>query len=820
MAPKVVMLKRPASAAAGSPGPHVVHRMRLDGQLRDQSGQKSPSIPSGVPPAAADIVMRGGKFNDTTRYPWYSITVKDKQLLQNLRVSLVSQRLRNVKSAIDWSSLCFGHGGFIVRWKKDPVKYRGGYRYWVLHMDNLGASKEQWAVTGHMSCPEGYVLVECQAETAMATASAEAQGIPAVPAVSTPAVCFLATPKPATPAACALSASASSPPGVDMGETRWPCCKVSKLVLSLQNEPGLGLPASVYVNGTILGKGSYGCVRRVKHGPFDFAVKSFEKLFDALAEASIMDKLSTVASPHVVQLLDCSSTSPKNILLVYAYAGSSLRSIIDPPKSAIVASAVKTVFAQCCFGLKALHDLGIYHSDLKPENILVQREESTSSSWHARIADLGGAVEVGRGTRVVELPWCRTTMWFRAPELLTKVPHRGSGKSWLRADIWAMGAVLSQMVRLEWHMLRPLSGDEEKDSNTMLLRLRRSFPRRGSTDDSRKFEFSPSFYDRLGCTAVDLLDQMLNWSADLRCSVDQCLAHDFLVGDVMRGLVGCPSIIPGARHDWCIRMGHLCPSMLAWLRKDVGSPAQFTAAAHRTDEPHRKWIVSGKMVAQPGSKALNAMCIKDFLPLPRLRAWLQAWKEHNEHALAGVVGSMHNVLASADDLRDNFEHALNTDWSSWLLVAGQIHVFSNPGADLVEPPHFDGAASFLHMGITLFGRRVLRLWTGARGHASAEQMEVEMVPGSVYIGTLTGAEHQVQHLRARASHELCEDFAITVMIRTTLFPYNQARVMAHLPQPESLYIAMAKAAGFALSSQTWSLPTLAMADEHFVAQKA
>ena len=103
------------------------------------------------------------------------------------------------------------------------------------------------------------------------------------------------------------------------------------------------------------------------------------------------------------------------------------------------------------------------------------------------------------------------------------------------------------------------------------------------------------------------------------------------------------------------------------------------------------------------------------------------------------------------------------------------------------------------MGITLFGRRVLRLWTGARGDASAEQMEVEMVPGSVYLGTLTGAEHQVQHLRARASHELCEDFAITVMIRTTLFPYNQARVMAHLPQPESLYIAMAKAAGFGIN---------------------
>ena len=181
-------------------------------------------------------------------------------------------------------------------------------------------------------------------------------------------------------------------------------------------------------------------------------------------------------------------------------------------------------------------------------------------------------------------------------------------------------------------------------------------------------------------------------------------------------------------------MGHMCPRVLAWLREDCVSLAKLKSLEKASQQPQfHKTIVPGKMVADPGSKSLNGNTIHEFLPLPRLRAWLQAWKEVNATALATLAAGIKIALGTLDEpIGSNGTHAKDTDWTTWFLTAAELHIFDKPGT-IEEPKHFDGGASVVHMGITLHGRRLLRLWTPG-GDASADHVEVQFLPGSVFWG--------------------------------------------------------------------------------------
>ena len=82
-------------------------------------------------------------------------------------------------------------------------------------------------------------------------------------------------------------------------------------------------------------------------------------------------------------------------------------------------------------------------------------------SSRARIADLGGLVEVGPGR--VRLGTCTTTFPFRAPELLSG-QNQASGALWLRADVWALGITMAQVCGLDFFKVGSarIKPDEEK----------------------------------------------------------------------------------------------------------------------------------------------------------------------------------------------------------------------------------------------------------------------------------------------------------------------------------------------------------------------
>ena len=97
-----------------------------------------------------------------------------------------------------------------------------------------------------------------------------------------------------------------------------------------------------------------------------------------------------------------------------------------------------------------------------------------------------------------------------------------------------------------------------------------------------------------------------------------------------------------------------------------------------------------------------------------------------------------------------------------------------------DPRHYDGGASLLHMGITLYGQRRMEL------HGQGDS--VNICPGNVYIGNLCAVEHQIfheeKHKRAEQLNTATGDgLKVAIMLRTSLFSHCRSRRMSGVVSP-------------------------------------
>ena len=272
-----------------------------------------------------------------------------------------------------------------------------------------------------------------------------------------------------------------------------------------------------------------------------------------------------------------------------------------------------------------------------------------------------------------------------------------------------------------------------------------------------------------------------------------------------------PTIYPGGRHSWTMLQGCMSPDVLEWLQEDCRDVEAWKAAAH-DQQVGIKSVVSGRMVADPGTKALNALPIEKWLPSERLLSWLRAFKAKNASSLAKLCAEGASALRALgqDSLGVNGKHFLDTPVDKWFATCGQIHIFQDP-ADLEERRHFDGGASVLHIGVTLFGRRELRWFEGVKNSdTDGKQIEVmRLVPGSVYFGVVTGCRHSVAHQPPRLAQETFKGHSITCMIRCSLFPDFASRRMIRVPLPKEMFEALALSFVASLRKEPWALPSLA-----------
>ena len=141
--------------------------------------------------------------------------------------------------------------------------------------------------------------------------------------------------------------------------------------------------------------------------------------------------------------------------------------------------------------------------------------------------------------------------------------------------------------------------------------------------------------------------------------------------------------------------------------------------------------------------------------------------------------------------------------------------------------HFDGGASLLHIGLTIFGERLLHCW-----FSDGDEQVFKQRPGSIYVGNMCAVQHQVEHYGPDAAQELftprdassaegaasasqeegaapasqTEGVLIAVMCRSDVFRHARARKMKGRPTPIDVYNALNGLVADQLAREPLALP--------------
>ena len=213
------------------------------------------------------------------------------------------------------------------------------------------------------------------------------------------------------------------------------------------NEPGGGARIGSYEIEYEIGRGGMGivyCARDLRLGR-RVALKALPPLHDA--DTRLRERLrrearaaATIAHPSVATVYALEEINGELFIASEFIDGHTLRSEIDrgplEPKRA-VAIAIDVARALC-----AAHEAGIIHRDLKPENVLIATGDAV------KVVDFGIAQVDSLNTRLTRPGDAVGTPAYMPPEQLI------GGQADARADIYALGVVLSEMLTGQ-HPLTP-----------------------------------------------------------------------------------------------------------------------------------------------------------------------------------------------------------------------------------------------------------------------------------------------------------------------------------------------------------------------------
>jgi len=143
--------------------------------------------------------------------------------------------------------------------------------------------------------------------------------------------------------------------------------------------------------------------------------------------------LAKLQHPGIVSICDFGQTSDGHLYFVMEYVeGTDLRHILLGP--GLDPGQALEIITQICEALHAAHLAGVIHRDIKPANILI------TSTGRVKLADFG----LARPDREEHEALTMTNAILGTPDYMA--PEQREGQTDLRADIYALGVMLYEML--------------------------------------------------------------------------------------------------------------------------------------------------------------------------------------------------------------------------------------------------------------------------------------------------------------------------------------------------------------------------------------
>mgnify|MGYP002717519432 FL=1 len=405
------------------------------------------------------------------------------------------------------------------------------------------------------------------------------------------------------------------------------------------------------------------------------AIKKMKRSYKTLQDCLSLNELHALITipPHenIILLYDVfRKPLTHELFLVFECMEGNLYQLIKSRRGRAMASGlIASITKQAVSGMAHIHAHGFLHRDMKPENLLITttglgdypNPGSNAGTLKqdvlvlVKIADFGLARKVEKDSTLTTYV---STRWYRAPEILLRSRHYTPS-----VDVWAMGAIIAEMVRL--HPIFPGANAMDQlqhiahvfgtppydmnfnDMDEIWIKWLEQMKKLDHRAQARSFDvFKAFFANTTSYALMDMIFRMLHFDPAARITASECQQHPYLAQEASL-LAPQHCLVPEPRPA----------SSIAALSYDFDSPGDTdsTSSPACSNETQNGSPPQNELIAAPDMYNRHGMAHEDHHSafLSKLNLLHRTHGMSRQRSGSSLFGSAYGRVKPGDALRSS-----------------------------------------------------------------------------------------------------------------------------------------------------------------------